>query len=153
MDFHTAPGPCTLWDIHPKRTLNKNLTKSRFPITYFPITNSFWDFAQNTAVSLPCTVPNFKTMERIKQMLLSNQFSWDLSLSCISDGYLIFHRGPVIYFRWGRNILTWILTYKYMIYKRLLELTGLSTSFNFDIPCRHDKHVEIFIAVTFVQLL
>ena len=41
-------------------SLNPNLIKSDLPIAYLPLTQSFWNFAQNTAVILPCSVQNSK---------------------------------------------------------------------------------------------
>ena len=40
-----------------------HLAKSHFVITYFSDSQPFWNFAQSTAVSLPCPVQNFKTIE------------------------------------------------------------------------------------------
>ena len=37
-------GSCSTWDIRPKRILNPNLAKSRLPITYILVTQSFFRF-------------------------------------------------------------------------------------------------------------
>ena len=55
-------GRCAIWDIRPKRILNSNLAKSRSSITSVSIVQSFWYFAQGTAVILPCSVQNVKTI-------------------------------------------------------------------------------------------
>ena len=49
-------GPCAMWDICQKCILNSNPTKSRSSITSTSIVQSVWNFAQSTAVILPCSV-------------------------------------------------------------------------------------------------
>ena len=49
-------------NMRPKRILNSNLAKSRWSITSVSVTQSFRNFAKSTAVSLPCSVQNFKTI-------------------------------------------------------------------------------------------
>ena len=51
-------------DIHPKIILNSNLAKSRLLIIHFSVAQSFWTFAQRTAVMLSCCVQNCKTINR-----------------------------------------------------------------------------------------
>ena len=53
-------GECAIWDICLKPILNLNLTKSRSSIRSVSIVQSFWNSAQSTAVSQPCSVQNFK---------------------------------------------------------------------------------------------
>ena len=86
-DFANANYPAVLFmeslpvcDIRPKRILNSNLAKSRLPITYFAFVQSLWNFAQSTAVSLPCSVHNFETMGLPKSILWRNEISRDSSL-------------------------------------------------------------------------
>ena len=43
--------------------------KSPLPLTYFSVTQLFWDFAKRTAVSLPPSVQNFKTIVQLKQVV------------------------------------------------------------------------------------
>ena len=50
-----------------------NLTKSGRAITYLTGVKSFWNFAQSTAVSLPCSVQNFKIILHLKWMLWMNK--------------------------------------------------------------------------------
>ena len=52
-------GAVAILDIRPKTHLN---VKSGLPIIYYSIVKSFWNFAQSTAVSLPCSAQNFKTI-------------------------------------------------------------------------------------------
>ena len=77
------------------------------PITYCLVSQSFWNCAQNTAVSLPCSVQNFKMIRQLKQMLWANEISRDLSLRLISEGYPILHstrdRVPLAYCRFVQN--------------------------------------------------
>ena len=47
-------GHCAIWNIRPKRIFNANFTKSRLPIIYFAVAQSFSNFAQSTVVALPC---------------------------------------------------------------------------------------------------
>ena len=49
----------------PKLILIPNLVKSRLPIIYFSVTQSFWNFAQCTAVILSCSVQNIKTIGQV----------------------------------------------------------------------------------------
>ena len=55
---------------------------------------SLWNFAQSTAVSLPCSVQNFKLIGQLQRKLWTNEFSRDLSLRWVSDGYPILHSTP-----------------------------------------------------------
>ena len=64
-----APGDCAIWDIRPKVIFNTNLSNSRLRTTYFPATHSFYNFAQGTALLLPCSVKHkFKTIGQLKQI-------------------------------------------------------------------------------------
>ena len=51
------------------------------------IVESFWIFVQSTAVSLPCSVHNFKTIRQLRNKLWANVISRDLSSRCVMDGY------------------------------------------------------------------
>ena len=53
-----TPCGCAIQDIDPKLLLKPNLVKSRLPITYSPMIQSLWNFAQSMAVILPCSVQN-----------------------------------------------------------------------------------------------
>ena len=44
--------------------------------------------------TVPCSVQNYKVIERLKHMLWTNEISRDLSLRCVSDGYPILHSTP-----------------------------------------------------------
>ena len=59
MVLTASARPCAIWDICLKRILNPNLAKSRWQITHASVYQSFWNFTQNTVVSLPCFVQNF----------------------------------------------------------------------------------------------
>ena len=48
----------------------------------------------NTAVILPCSVQNFKTIGSLTRMLWGNEFSGDLSLRWVSDACPILHITP-----------------------------------------------------------
>ena len=74
--------------------LNSNFVKYHSPITYLLIFQSFWTFPQCTAVSLPCSARNFETTEALKGLLLTNEFSRDLSFRWVLDGYPIWHSTP-----------------------------------------------------------
>ena len=87
-------GRCAEQDIRPKLILNPNLMNSRLSITFFGSYPIVSKFAQSTAVILPCSVQNFKTIEQLKQMLWTNEISWDDSLRWVSDGYPILHNTP-----------------------------------------------------------
>ena len=70
-----------VWRLSQHTHINSNLVKSRLPRTYFSVAQSFWNFAQSTAVILPCSVWNIETIEQMKNMLRTNEISRDLSLS------------------------------------------------------------------------
>ena len=70
--------------IRTKFILKQNLAKSRSSIIYRSVVKSFWNFEQSTAVILPCSVQNFKTIWQICNTLWSNEISRDLSLRCVS---------------------------------------------------------------------
>ena len=59
---HRGHYDVNVMDIRPKRILHLNLAKSRSSITSVWIVQSFRDFAQSTAVMLPCSVRNFETI-------------------------------------------------------------------------------------------
>ena len=63
------------------RGIPRKLVKPRLLITYYSVAFSFWNFAQSTAVILPCFVQNFKTIKQLKCMIRTNEFSriwiWD----------------------------------------------------------------------------
>ena len=96
MVLPASARPCAIWDICLKRILNPNLAKSRWQITHASVYQSFWNFTQNTVISLPCFVQNFEPIGRLKRMLWTNVISRDLSLRRVSDGYLILHSTPCI---------------------------------------------------------
>ena len=54
-------GSDSVWDIRSKLIINSNLAKSRWLITFISVLQSFRNFAQITAVSLPCPVKTFTT--------------------------------------------------------------------------------------------
>ena len=74
-------GSVALWDICLKSILNSNLMKSDFAITCCSDVRSFWNYSQSTAVSLPCSVQNFKTIWLLKLMLWTDKFLWALPRS------------------------------------------------------------------------
>ena len=81
--------PCAIWDIHPKRILNSNFMKSRSSITSVLIVQSFWNFAQGTAVVLPCSVQKFLNLI---WLFWTNEILQDLSFGQISH----IAQGPMI---------------------------------------------------------
>ena len=70
----TVPG----WDICVKHIFYSNLAKSRLPIIYFTFAQLFWNFAQSMAVTLPCSVQNFKIIDQTKWMLWTNESQMDI---------------------------------------------------------------------------
>ena len=63
---HEKPmGCCIIW--YPSETQISR--KSNSLITYFEVIKSFWNFSQSTAVSLLCSVKNFKMILRLKWMM------------------------------------------------------------------------------------
>ena len=79
---NTADGMLGLFNIGYlfEAHLNPNLVKSRLPITYYSVTQSFWNFAQSTAVILLCSVQNLKMIGQQKRMLWTTEISRDLNL-------------------------------------------------------------------------
>ena len=57
---------------------NSNFAKCYLLITYFRVVRSIWNFAQSTAVILPCFVQNFKMIGQSEFILWANKFwLWD----------------------------------------------------------------------------
>ena len=77
--------------------LKPNLVKTRLPTTYFSFTQSFWNLAQSTSVSLPCSVQNLKSIGQVKWMLWTNKISWELSLWWVS-GEILYCTAPMVQF-------------------------------------------------------
>ena len=53
-------------------------------ITLYSVAQSFCNFAQSTAVMLPCSVQNFSTIRKLKRILWTNEDSRDLGVRWIS---------------------------------------------------------------------
>ena len=81
-------------DIHPKLILNSNLVKSHSPITHLSVFQSFWNFAQSTAVSLLCSVQNFEMIVQLEQLLWTNEISRDWSSRWVLDRFPILLKAP-----------------------------------------------------------
>ena len=62
-----------VWDIPLELILNSNLFKTFLFITSSTVAQSFWNFAQSTAVILPCSVQNFKMIARISKAIWTNE--------------------------------------------------------------------------------
>ena len=90
---------CAIYDIHQKRILNSDLVKSRLPITYFSVIQSFWNFAQST-LSPPCPVQNFKIIRQLARMIWTYEISRDLSLRWVVGRYPILHSLQVLSYVW-----------------------------------------------------
>ena len=88
-------GCCAMKDIHPKLIFNSNLAKSRSSITSVSVIQSIWNFAQSTAVILPCSVQYFKTIGLLTGMFRTNGISRDLSLRWVSGGWPILQSTPI----------------------------------------------------------
>ena len=72
--FSTVRGQRTVAKKYRKHILNSNLVNSYLPITCFFIAQSFWNFAQSTAMILPCSVQNFKRIGQLEWLLWINKF-------------------------------------------------------------------------------
>ena len=59
---------------------------SLYLLTYFCVTQLFWNFALSTKLTLPCSVQNFKMFRQLRLMLWANGILWDWSLRCILEG-------------------------------------------------------------------
>ena len=78
---------------YPSETHLKLKSREISSITSVSIVQSVWNFAQSTAVTLSCSVQNFKAISQLHE-LWANEISRDLSLRWISDGYPILHKAP-----------------------------------------------------------
>ena len=83
---------CSLW--RHRNVLNSNFMQSHSSITSISVIQSFCNLAQSSAVSLPCSVQNFKMIGWKTNKLWANEFSQDLGLRWVSDGYAILHSTP-----------------------------------------------------------
>ena len=93
--------------LRPKLILNSTLTKSRSAITSMSVVESFWDFAQSTAVSLPCSVQNFKTIGRLTNKSWTNDILRDLSSRCVFGGYPILQQPQGVHRQVLQAVNTW----------------------------------------------
>ena len=82
----TELGATARLDIPAKPISNSNLAKSRLPIPSISAARSYGNFAQSTAVSLPCTVQYFQTIKQLLTSLWANEISWDIFLRCFFHG-------------------------------------------------------------------
>ena len=62
-----------------KLNFNSNSAKTRSYIASITVVKSFWNFAQSTAVPLPCSVQNFKMIWRPINKLWASQISQKLN--------------------------------------------------------------------------
>ena len=60
-------APCALQ--YKISVLNPNLAKSRSPTICLSVIQSFWIFAQSTAMILPCSVQNLKTIGQLERSI------------------------------------------------------------------------------------
>ena len=72
-------GSCAIQDVRQKLTANPNFAMYDLVITYIPFIQSFWIFAESTAV------------EQLKRILWTKEVSRDLILRWVSDRYAILH--------------------------------------------------------------
>ena len=83
----TSPWSLLQYRMISETRLNLKSSKSHLPITYLPTAQSFWNFAQSMAVTLPCSVQNFKMIGQKKSLLLIEEFRQDLSFKTNYEGY------------------------------------------------------------------
>ena len=81
-------GCCAKYDIRLKLILNSNLVKTRSSMTSVAVVQSFWNFAQNSIVSLPCPVQHFETLKVMDKWVFARlefkvRFEW---ISHIAQG-------------------------------------------------------------------
>ena len=79
-------GVIAIEDISPKLISNSDLVKCNSPITSTSVVQSFWNFAQSMAVSLPCSVQNFTMIGQLKNKLWAIEISWYSSSRWVSVG-------------------------------------------------------------------
>ena len=58
------------------------------------VVQSFWNFAQSTATSMPCSVPNYKTIGQLRNKLCANETLRDFRLRYVSDEYPLLDKAP-----------------------------------------------------------
>ena len=98
----SLPGPWILLEDRtslgnsPQTKVSRNLIGA---ITYFSVVKSIRNFAQVMAVSLPCSVPNFRMVWWLKWMLWMNKILRYFNSRCILDGWAILKR------YWPYNLL------------------------------------------------
>ena len=85
------------YDIHSKLILKSNLVKSHKSITYFSVVKLFWNFAESTATSLPCSVQNLETIWQLIWMLWTFEILRYLSPMWVGKGCDILLQYPEIH--------------------------------------------------------
>ena len=83
---HNAGGCYNIRFPPPKFILNSNLAKSHSSITPISMVKSLWNCAQGTAVILPCSVQNLKTISQLRNDLWASEILRDLGLRWVSEG-------------------------------------------------------------------
>ena len=84
-------GCCNI--IHPsKLTFNSNLAKTGLSLTSISYAQLFWNFSESTAVSLPCSVQNFKTVVQLWNKSPTNKILWEISFG----GMVLYCNNPQI---------------------------------------------------------
>ena len=78
---------------YPPKTRLKPKSREISFTSNFTVILSVWNLAQNTAVSLSCSLQIFKTIGKLKQMFWANEISRDLCSRWISDGYTYITQG------------------------------------------------------------
>ena len=91
-----------------KLILNQILAKSRLPITYWSIIQSFCNFAQSTTVIPLYSAQKSKAIGQLKLMLWTDEISRGLRLRWVSDGYPISHSNPDMKISLSNSISIWI---------------------------------------------
>ena len=80
--LHYSTRGCCIMGYPPETHLK---LKNRLSTICFSVAQSFWNFAQSTAVVLPCSVQNFKMMGQLKLMSWMTRFEfmfWRAILYC-----------------------------------------------------------------------
>ena len=93
-NISTTPGPIALWIFRLTSIFNWNFAESLSLITYFVVDKFFLNFAQSTAVTLPCPVQNFKRIRLWDNKLWVNEILRDFISRLTTDIFPILLHFP-----------------------------------------------------------
>ena len=137
---------CYNIDYHSETHFNGNLEKSVSAINYFAFVWSFWNFAQSMAVSLPCSVVNFKMIWLLQNKLWAHEIWQDLSLRWFSEGvtfHIVTAPGMIWQYVYICTIYMWMHLYGPWLPPQVATKHAIQIFFACLFPPRGEKYMAV----------